>query len=355
MQAQQFNDNIRTMMAGFNTVSNFPGDYNGGDPLAAHTVERVKEHTAMMVKAIGGDADANAFFDDPLHQIYCAELAHVATSAGLIVPLNATTMVPVVGQEAWDKFIAEVSKHNAARALIEQDGELYEKLAAGDEAALTEAGIEISAFVAGNDNKRVALVELTLADEGLLAAAEYAPAESQAAERVKIAFKPMTMADIVEQFLRTHVPREQLGETMAPVQGMLLQKMKPGLLEAMGMDQMPDEDPRKVAVNGLFGQLVQVVSTPYGSYQEFRTALELALRRRGDAELAFWRQGDDIRDKVEETDEKGNKVRYPIWPDGFFRIKTPKGMLHFFLEADRSTMTNARFVRKIKGYPPVSG
>ena len=83
---------------------------------------------------------------------------------------------------------------------------------------------------------------------------------------------------------------------------------------------------------------------------EFRTALELALRGRRDAELVFWRQGDDIRDKVVETDEKGNNVRYPIWPDGFFKIRTPKGVLHFFLEADRSTMTNARFVRKTRGY-----
>jgi len=269
----RFNDNIRTMMVAFNTVSNFPGNYNGGDPLAAHSVERVKEHTTNMVKTVAGDEAAVAWFDDPLHQVYCAELAHVATSAGLIVPLNAATMVPLAGQEAWDAFVAEVDKHNTARIELEKKPEYYDALLSGELQVLTDAGIELSNFALDNENKLVALVEMTLAPEDLLAAAEYAPADQQAAEREKIAFKPMTMADIVEQFLRTHVPRELLGESMAPVQGQMLQTMKPGLLEAMSMDQLPAEDPRRVAVDGLFAQLVEVVSTPHADYAAFRTAL----------------------------------------------------------------------------------
>ena len=272
MQAAQFNDNIRTMMAAFNTVSNFPSDYNGGDPLAAHTVDRVKEHTTNMVKAITGDEEAKAWFKDPLHQIYCAELAHVATSAGVSVPLNAATMVPMVGQETWDAFVAEVNKHNAARIELEKENEYYEALLDNNQQVITDAGIELSAFVTGNDNKLVALVELTLAAEDLQPAAEYGGVKA-AEDRTKLAFQPMTMADIVEQFLRTHVPRETLGESMAPVQGQMLTKMKPGLLEAMGMDKLPEEDPRRVAVNGLFDQLVQVISVQYGNYDEFRAAL----------------------------------------------------------------------------------
>jgi hypothetical protein len=247
LKQQALLDNVRTMMVGFNAVSNFPGNYNGGDPLAANTPEKLREHAAMMVRAVAGDASARAFFEDPANQIYCAELAFVSLSAGLLVPLNDATMVPAVGQDVWNAFKAELEKHNAEQP---------------------------SAFTDLNENKRAALVKLALAPEDLQPMPEYAPAESQAAERAKLAFSPMTMADIVEQFLRTHVPREQLGEDLAPVQGALLQQMKPGLLGAMGMDQIPEADPRRQAVDGLFGQLVQAVSKKYEDYQGFRAALE---------------------------------------------------------------------------------
>ena len=241
-----FIDNIRTMLVGFNTVSDFPGDYNGGDPLAANSPEKLRTHVEMMVKAIAGDEQAQDFFLEEANMIYCAELAHVATSAGLLFPLNDTTMIPLVGQEVWDTFLAEMAKHNAGEA---------------------------SAFTDGNDNNLVSLVELDQAPADLQPLPEYAPADSIDNERTKLAFQPMTMADIVAQFMRTHVPREKMGESLAPVQGALLDKMRPGLLEAMGMSNIDASDPRRVAVDGLFDQMVQVVSTPYGSYAEFQEAL----------------------------------------------------------------------------------
>ena len=82
----------------------------------------------------------------------------------------------------------------------------------------------------------------------------------------------------------------------------------------------------------------------------FRAILTLALRDRKGIDLLFWRQGDEIRDYVEAKDEKRKKIRYPVWPDAFFGLKTSKGKLFFFLEADRSTMTNDRFLKKMKGY-----
>jgi hypothetical protein len=235
------------MILGFNAVSVFPGDYNGGDPLAANSPAKVREHAVMMVRAITGDATAQAFFADPAHKIYCAELAHVSASAGLLMPLNAATMVPLVGQETWDAFVAEVEAHNAG---------------------------EPSAFVEMNENKRVALVELALAPADLLPAPEYAPAEIRAEEQQRLAFEPMTMADIVDQFLRTHVPRESLGESLAPAQGAMLAQMKPGLIEAMGLDGLEAEDPRRAAVEQLFQKIVEVVSTPHADYNAFRAELE---------------------------------------------------------------------------------
>ncbi len=243
-QEAAFRDNIRTMLAGFNAVSEFPGDYNGGDPLGARDPDEVRRHAAMMVRAIAGDAEARAWFREDENKIYCAELAHVSFSAGLVAPLNARTFVPVVGEETWAAFVAEVDKH--------------------------EAG-EPSAFTELNDNELVSLVDLALAPEDLEPAAAYAPAGSDAAER--LAFQPMTMADIVQQFMATHLPRRELGESVAPLQGAVLAQMKPGLLETMGMDELPAGDPRRVAVEELFDAIVEVVGTPHESYAAFREAL----------------------------------------------------------------------------------
>jgi Somatomedin B domain len=242
--------NIVTMMVGFNAVSNFPSDYNGGDPLAANSLEKLRTHVEMMVRVIGGDSEAQPYFDDPANMIYCAELAHVGASAGLHFPLNDTTMVPLVGQEIWDNFKAEVAQHN--------DG-------------------QPSLFKSMNSNDLVSLVELTLAPEDLKGVPEYASDDIRAEERSRLALHPMTMADIIEHFLRTHIPREQMGESIAPVQAAVLAKMRPGIIEATGMDRLDPTDPRRVAVDGVFDQVLEIVGQSYGSYEEFRAALEPVL------------------------------------------------------------------------------
>jgi hypothetical protein len=238
-QIKLANDNMRLMAMGFNAVSNFPGDYNGGDPLAARNPMQLREHVIQMVKAIAGDAEALAWFKLDENLIYCAELAHVSASAGMLWPLNATTMKPLVGDATWTAFSKAIEDHNAGRP---------------------------SPFTTLNRNTRVSLVKLpTPTSLRSLKAVQQGDA---------LAFRPMTMSDIVEQFLRTHIPREQLGESVAPLQGAVLDKMKPGLLEAMAIDKLPATDPVRVAVEALFGQIVQVVSTPHASYEDFRRALE---------------------------------------------------------------------------------
>jgi hypothetical protein len=244
-QRGQFRDNIRTMMLGFNAVSNFPGDYNGGDPLAARTPELVMEHAAQMVRAIAGDEEARAWFRLPENMVYCAELAHISFSAGLLAPLNAQTFEPLVGEEVWAEFVKQLEAHN--------DG-------------------ESSAFTTLNANPLARLVDATIAHRDLRPAPSYSPAGHE--DRSRLAFTPMTMADIVESFMETHLDRRALGEDLAEVQAAALQGMKPGLLESMGMDALPETDPRRMAVDQLFAGIVGVVGTRHSSYLAFRDALE---------------------------------------------------------------------------------
>ncbi len=249
-----FVDNIRTMMVGFNAVSEFPGNYNGGDPLGARNPERVREHVKNMVLAIAGTGAARtaatAYFANPENQVYCAELGHVATTAGLLVPLNRASLQSLgLPTKVINKF---------ARYVATQPD---------------TAEREATPFVQMNENQMVTYVDMTMAPDSLQPAASYAPSDIRAAEEAKLAFGPMTMADIVERFMATHLPRRTLGEQLAPMQGAVLEAMKPGLLETMGMDQLPASDPKRMAVEALFGALVAKVKTPYASYEAFRADL----------------------------------------------------------------------------------
>lgn len=243
-QKKAFENNVRTMLVGFNAVTSFPGDYNGGDPLGARNPDKVREYVKQMVLAVGGDEAARAWFKQKENLVYCAELAFLSFSAGLIAPLNDATMVPLVGAEAWTKFKDAITKHDAGEA---------------------------TPFTTLNANARVKYVrDLTVAPAELKPASSYGPAS----EANKLALTPLTMADILDEFLRTHIPREIAGEALAPAQAAVLAAMKPGLLEQMRMNELPAADPRRVAVEQLFDKLVAAVQKQYTSYADFRSSVE---------------------------------------------------------------------------------
>jgi hypothetical protein len=77
----------------------------------------------------------------------------------------------------------------------------------------------------------------------------------------------------------------------------------------------------------------------------FRTVLTLALRDNQKARLAAWQQGKELKDYV-----KLDSRKVPVVPDAFFTLEDPQARMHFFLEADQSTMTRARFLKKMMAY-----
>lgn len=83
---------------------------------------------------------------------------------------------------------------------------------------------------------------------------------------------------------------------------------------------------------------------------DFRACLTLSLKERPDTKLS-WICGDTqaLKQDVILTDGDKKKRLYII-PDGFFQIEDPVGTMYFFLEADRSTMTNARYYNKMRAY-----
>jgi len=76
----------------------------------------------------------------------------------------------------------------------------------------------------------------------------------------------------------------------------------------------------------------------------FKVVLTLALREQKSSKLVRW-QNDEMKESVYIEGE-----RLPVRPDGFFTIEDKDDLMHFFLEADRSTMTNERFLDKARAY-----
>lgn len=66
-------------------------------------------------------------------------------------------------------------------------------------------------------------------------------------------------------------------------------------------------------------------------------------------ELLFWREGRELQDTIEVA-LPDSYARIPVAPDGFFGLRDAQGRSHFFVEADRGTMTVKRFTRKLLAY-----
>ena len=317
-QKKAYMNNIRNMMVGFNAVSNFPGDYNGGDPLGVNNPKALRTAVANMILAIAGNgvqannsvqagsvaAKAKEWFANPQNQIYCAELAYVAMSAGMIVPMNWKGVSKLKGVDGaaidsatWGRFQAAMTAHNSGQATR------FTTLNDNPAAKLVKLATE-----KGTLNQRFGISSIPT---DLKPEAAYKPGRT-----AQLALKPQTMAGIVEGFLATHVPRGKkagvdkaiksltgksvhqikremgaAGRTvsvaqvremyMAPMQGALLKGMKQGLYGQMDLVDKPGETAantvraqKRAQVDQLYSALVRTVGTAHKDYKSFRTAVK---------------------------------------------------------------------------------
>src|SRR5712692_4156249 len=86
---------------------------------------------------------------------------------------------------------------------------------------------------------------------------------------------------------------------------------------------------------------------------DVHVALTIATRD-SHIKLVAWKEGQELFDQV-SVREQGRLSQLPVRPDGFFTLEDTtrpagKNRVHFMLEADRSTTTHERFLRKVKAY-----
>lgn len=245
-------DNFRTWLTIANTFTNFPGEYNGGDPLGTRSPAQIKEIGDQLIKALTGtpeeQAAAKAWLADSDHKVYCAELAHVAMNLGITVPLNKATL--------GDKFDA------------------------------VKSAIESKEFLSQNGNKYAKMVDLTMAPESLRSVHEKLGIETSEPSATEpfgkgLAFRPQTLTTIVEEFIASMATRD-IGRELTPAevaqvsakQAALFKGARAGIAEITGLDQMPPNDPKRLGLEALLNGIETVLGTPFPTYAQFRAALD---------------------------------------------------------------------------------
>jgi len=237
---KHFVDNIRTWLVIANQFTDFPDNYDGGDPLSTTTKEDLMLLGNQLLLALQGSSEAKEWFYRPENQVYCAELAHLALNLGLYFPLN-------------------------------------EKHLGRDAAKFVEKELSSKAFLFTNENPFVDKIEVGMANENLVGLDKIIaiPNENGSGFWPGLAIKPFFLNDMIEQFLLFTIPREKMGEERAPrLQAELLGQVKPALLKMLGIATADLSDPKRSGFEHLYGALVKVVGLSYPSYEDFRTKLQ---------------------------------------------------------------------------------
>lgn len=238
VQIRRYVDNITAWTAIANTFSVFPRkEFNGKDPLTTTDQEKIATLGEQLLEALLGESAAFKWLNSPENRVYCGELIHLGLNLGLYHPLSRAHL----GEE----------KYATVKSRL-----------AGPEALST------------NPNHYIRRMKLTLAanelepiDRACDFSGEHLSPEPYFDTR--LAVQPFTLADMLEVFVQMTVPREEMGEKVAPLQVQLLEKIKPEFFKAAGNGEMPPDDPNRAQIELFYQKLISVVGREYGDYQEF--------------------------------------------------------------------------------------
>lgn len=239
-QQDQYRRNMIAWSVLIAQFSEFPTEnYNGSDPLGGKNVSDIITIGDYAIKALLGDQEAADWLKQPEHQLYCGELVYTVLHLGVYYPLNESKL----SKEQLEK----VKKMFADKKFVDTEEHAF-----------------------------LDKVPLQIADESLLPINELLGHDISDAPDGKVfgqglVVKPFLFSDVIETFVHEYAPREELGEEIgAPLQALLLEKIKPLLLNAMGLDHVDDNDAKKQMFDQFFGQVKAAVAKPYENYEEFR-------------------------------------------------------------------------------------
>lgn len=268
-------NNTRTWCMLFNKITKFPPEYNGKDNLMTNHYSKVLNFGKNVIDALSGSNSALHALHSQSQQVYCSESGiHLALNLGLNVPLNQASITQLFGASTWQTVKTAISK----------DKEFWKNGAYPDFYGRGGDG-----YTQNSELNR--LIDMELAPDWLQPLKDR---QSGKDLHNDLAFKPWTVADMIEYFIKHAVPREG-RETweVSNAQAELLTWAKPGIFFSIGYT--PNNPPPRELVM-LFDTLIAKVRKTYDSYQDFRNAITPELM---------------MAQKIVEPIEKGERAFVP--------------------------------------------
>lgn len=238
-QKKSYINNTRTWAVLLNTYSEFPGNYNGSDPLRCLTREKIIEFGKAIISAAAGNDHARNWLKQPDQKLYCAELAFVSFNLGLYFPLNRTSLL-----DNYEKVLT----------LIEQ-----------------------KAFLENHENPHIKFVKLEMAPDSLKPIDETLQLLGEEGDFWNgLAIQPFHSADIVSEYIKRSIPRIDLGEVKgASIQLEVLKQIRPHLHKVLNLSSERVRD----QFDSLMDQTETIVGGVYSNYKEFQKELSSILNQ----------------------------------------------------------------------------
>ena len=286
--ATEFNDNIRSFLILFNSVTKWPESDGKGDYLRGDDYFRVETYTRQMLRTYIAHAttkqcngkrckqELDSWWENPANKVYEHDFLHLAVTAGTLFPLNSLNIVHLHNMltlHEWQSFKELIQDHN--------DG-------------------EGSTFTKGNTNKYVSHIKIRLPSEDLLPMESYVNEDTFTKEtdkavivstmcKYKPAFQLWNVVDLFSQFFESFFDKESLGLNFGIVASQALatkemNRLKGHLLGYVKQRLGKLNSTEERELNEVFSGFIKIFTRPVLFASQYKDALNDVYPR-----MAKWR------------------------------------------------------------------
>ena len=289
-QARGYTDSIMCWMELLNPFIQFPKNYNGGDPTRVADRATLKELLRNGALAILGDEVAIAFLNAPINKTYCAEFIYVGLNS-VVFPFNLQGLTTVLdGDEAKAQAILAMQvKHNNREANIISEKTRNPEFKAFNilmpvvppdlpplDTLLRQHGQKVDANSLPLPALRISQV-IRRAFHTILPRYQ----DSRRPQRDGILGAISQLWQTIGFWLRMMFPPQQteMDKKLAAAQISVLNSIEPMLLQQLGLEDMPPDNPKLAAVRQFSELVKQQLQKPFANYDDFSRVIDFIMAK----------------------------------------------------------------------------
>ena len=254
-QARGYTDSIVCWMGLLNPFTQFPSDYNGGDPTRVFNRVALTEIMRNGLLAALGDAGAIAFFKNPANLTYCAEFIFVNLNTP-VYPFNKRGLAKLLnGDEAKAaQVLALRDQHNKGQSTV-------------------------LSRQTGNPEFKKFNIKMPIVPEDLLPLDELLAENGQTVDSNAIPLPPFKVSQLIRRAFRVLLKPEEVNndQKLAEARAKLFKSMEPAIIQQLGLESLPAGAPELVAVDQFLDLVAQTLEQPAASPEEFDQRIDALL------------------------------------------------------------------------------